>query len=91
MYFIYFNNDVIIFSCNHIYSGRKRKRDTSKTKEKTTAKLCVKFHIPLSFAIDGQSLVLRMFYVHTKKLQCILVSTCIIHVACDNKGTKLHL
>ena len=91
MYFIYFNHYVIIFLCNHIYSGRKRNLDTSKTKEKNYGKTVCEVSYSFVLAIGGQSLVLRMFYVHTIKRQCILVSTCIIRVACENKGTKLHL
>ena len=73
------------------YSGRKRNLDPSKTKEKNFGQTGYKVSYSFVLAIGGQSLVLRMCYVHTIKLQCIGVSTCIIHAACENKGTKLHL
>ena len=67
--------------------GAKENLTLLKRRKKFTAKQGIKFHILLSLLSVG--LVLRMSYVHTIKLHCIGVPTCIIHAACENKGFKI--
>ena len=75
----------------HFYSGRKRNLYTSKITKNIFGETGYKVSYSFVLAIGGRSIVLRMCYVHTMKLQCIGVPTFIIHAACKDNGTKLDL